>query len=532
MTEPEREPIRNDEPGDEHGARVVAPPLDIERPASRRAFFIKGAAIGAGAVGSAALAQRIGRSANVGGSSATPRIPGLFHNAPTDVAERWGTLPVRLSRRIAYGLTQNDVQQAKMLGFAGYLDYQLDYASIDDGAVDSFVAFNYPELAMTGAQLVALTASTVQSRLQEATLFRAAFSKRQLYERMVEFWSDHFNISMNKVGYLKVIDDRSVIRANALGKFPAMLRASAHSAAMLAYLDNNLSRYPKVNENYARELMELHTVGVNGGYTQTDVSEVARCFSGWTIQGRGDFYFDPAGHDFGSKTFLGQTIPAAPGTGAAGVSDGETVLNFLVTHPSTASFISTKMIRWLLQYEPPPALVARVAAVYTQSGGDIPAMIRAILTPDNVINAPVKHKRPFHFVASALRSLNPVVTKLTAIATTQLGILGQDSFIWETPDGYPDSVNYWAGGVMSRWRFADFLTALTSGDVIVDVAPFMVSGTADGITAAINSALFAGEMPASDADRIRSYLAAAAITSTRTREAVSLAIGSAGFQWY
>ncbi len=532
MSQPERETILSDEPGEEERARVVAPALDIHRPASRRAFFIKGAAIGAGVVGSAALAERIGRSANVAGGGGTPRIPGLFHNNPSDISERWGTLPVRLSRRISFGLTQNDVQQARTMGFSGYLDHQLNYASIDDSAVDSFVAANYPELAMSGAQLVALSAPTVQARLQEATLFRAAFSKRQLYERMVEFWSDHFNISITKVGYLKVIDDRSVIRANALGNFPALLRASAHSGAMLAYLDNNLSRYPKVNENYARELMELHTVGVNGGYTQNDVSEVARCFSGWTIQGRGDFYFDPTGHDFGSKTFLGQTIPAAPGTGAAGVSDGETVLNFLVTHPSTASYISTKMIRWLLQYDPPPALVARVAAVYTQSGGDIPAMIRAILTPDNVINAPVKHKRPFHFVASALRSVNPVVTKLTAIATTQLGILGQDSFIWETPDGYPDNVGYWAGGVMSRWRFADFLTGLVSGDVIVDVAPFMVAGTADGITAAINSALFAGELPASDADRIRSFLAAGAITSARTREALSLAIGSAAFQWY
>ncbi len=532
MTQPDLDTKEQESSGTPPLARAVGEPVDIPDTKSRRAFFLKGAAIGAGALGTAALAQRRGISRTVSSSGSTPRIPGLFHNSPLDLGERWGSLAVRLSRRISYGLTQADVQQAKAMGFAAYLDYQLDYTKIDDSAVDSFAAANYPELAMTGTQLYALTAGTIQARLQEATLFRAAFSKRQLYERMVEFWTDHFNISITKVGYLKIIDDRTVIRANALGKFPDMLRASAHSTAMLAYLDNNLSRSPKVNENYARELMELHTLGVNGGYTQADVSEVARCFSGWTIQGRGDFYFDPSGHDFAAKTFLGQTIAAAPGTGAAGVNDGEAVLTYLLAHPNTATFISAKLIRWLLQYDPPPSLVTRVAGVFTQSGGDIKAMIRTILTPENVSNAPAKHKRPFHFVASALRSLNPVVTKLTAIATTQLGILGQDSFFWETPDGYPDNIGYWAGGVMSRWRFADYLTALAAGDVIVDVAPFMASGTADGITSAINSALFAGEMPPSDADRIRSYLSAASISTTRTREALSLAIGSAAFQWY
>ena len=360
------------------------------------------------------------------------------------------------------GLATTDIADARSLGYEAYLEKQLAFSSIDDSSVDAFIATQYPELAMDGTALAALNATTLERQIQEATLFRAAFSKRQLYERMVEFWSDHFNISVRKVGYLKLLDDRDVIRKNALGKFPDMLRASAHSAAMLAYLDNNTSRFPNVNQNYARELMELHTLGVDAGYTQTDVAEVARCFSGWTLNSRGQFLFDITGHDFGAKSFLGQTIAAAPGTGAAGQSDGEKVLDVLAVHPNTANFIAKKMVRWLLRYDPPANLVASVAAIYLSTGGSIVPMMREILKRENLLNAPVKQKRPFHFVASALRSLNPKVTKLSAIAQTQMANLGHETFLWETPDGYPDTVEYWAGGVMTRWQFGDYVTALSA----------------------------------------------------------------------
>lgn len=520
---------------DSVAAEAVGEPVTVNTPSSRRAFFLKGAAAVAAGAGTVALAQR-GTMANLrrnfSPTNSAPKVPGLFHNPPQDLAERWGTPEVRLARRINVGLTAADIADARGLGYEAYLEKQLAYSSIDDTAVDTFVAAQYPELAMDGSALAALNANTLERQLQEATLFRAAFSKRQLYERMVEFWSDHFNISIRKVGYLKLLDDRDVIRANALGKFPDMLRASAHSAAMLAYLDNNTSRFPNVNQNYARELMELHTLGVDAGYTQTDVAEVARCFSGWTLGSRGQFVFDPAGHDFGAKSFLGQTIAAAPGTGAAGQTDGEKVLDLLVSHANTATFISRKLVRWLLRYDPPANLVASVAAIYQSTGGSIVPMIREILKRDNLINAPVKQKRPFHFVASALRSLNPKVTKLSTIAQSQLAVLGHESFLWETPDGYPDSVEYWAGGVMTRWQFGDYVTALVSGDVIVDPAPFAPSNTPDAITAAISSGLFAGELPAATGDRIKSYLAAAPITTTRVREALALAINSSSFQWY
>ena len=526
-TEP---PPRETEDGLTIKAEALGPPEKIGRRSNRRNFF-KGAAVAAGSLGTLAVAQRIGGLRNPTVDPTTPDGWSLTPNT-NDPETTWGTTEVRLARRITLGLTAEEVYLVRAMGFNNYLDYHLNPSAINDSAAEGFVATTYPQLAMDGVSLSALSSTAVENQLREATLFRAAFSKRQLFERMVEFWTDHFNIDMVKVGYLKTLDDRDVIRKYALASFPELLKASAHSTAMLVYLDNNTSRYPKVNQNYARELMELHTLGVDGGYTQTDVDEVARCLSGWTIQGRGNFYFDPSGHDYGAKTFLGQTIPAAPGTGAAGVADGDRVLDYLVKHPSTAKFISTKMIRWLLRYDPPADLVTSVSAVYTQTNGNIPAMIRAILTPANVQAAPAKFKRPYHFVISALRAVNPTVKSLAGISGTRLQLVGQQPFTWDTPDGFPDKIQYWAGSVMARWNFGDYLTALTSGDVAVDVAPFQTINTADGITASINAAMFAGEMPARTRDKIRSYLTASTITTTRVREALALAINSSTFQWY
>ncbi len=510
-------------------AEAVAPPTRIGHKPNRRQFLIAGGAAAAAATG--AMAIITGRTPR--SPVPHPIVPGNEPLVPPSFgAEAWGSPEIRLARRITMGLTPDEAGLAKAKGFSGYLDYHLNPGAIDDTAVNAFVASKYPQLAMQGTELYLLDSGAVQRQLQEATLFRAAFSKRQLFERMVEFWTDHFSISIRDVQYLKTLDDREVIRKHALGNFPDLLRASAHSAAMLVYLDNNTSRFPRINENYARELMELHTMGVDGGYTQTDVSEVARCLSGWTIRGRGDFNFDSTGHDFGAKAFLGQTVAAAPGTGAAAVAEGDRVLNVLISHPSTARYISTKMIRWLLTYDPPPALVTSVAAVYQQTGGNIPAMIRAILTPANLAVAPAKHKRPFHFVASAMRGLNPTVTGVATMAGSRLSLVGQQSFFWETPDGYPDNVQFWSGLVMQRWGFGDYLANLTTGEVVVDVAPLMRVNTPDAIISQIGLALFGGEMPQRTADGLKSYLAAGTLNATRVRETVALAINSSTFQWY
>ncbi len=509
-------------------AQPIGPPTRVGPRSNRRNFFIAGAAAAAASASAFAIITDKSPRNPVGdpGTTAPSSIPGL------NDTEAWGSSELRLARHITNGLTPEEAFLARTKGFKGYLEYHLNPDAIDNVSVEAFVATTYPQLALQGTDLYALDSGLLQRQLQEATLFRAAFSKRQLYERMVEFWSDHFNIAIAETGYLKMIDDRDVIRKNALGSFPDMLRASAHSAAMLLYLNNNTSRYPKVNENYARELMELHTLGVDGGYTQTDVSEVARCLSGWTIKNKGDFNFDPTGHDFGAKTFLGNTIPAAPGTGAAAVGEGDKVLNVLAAHPSTAKFIAKKMIMWLLQYDPPQTLIDQVAAAYLSTSGNIPAMIRVILTPANIVAAPSKHKRPFHFVASALRGLNPTVKGVAAIAGTRLALLGHQSFFWKTPDGYPDKVQFWSGLVMQRWGFGDYLASLSTGDIVVDPTPFMTVNTSDGVAASINVAMFGGEMPARTSDALKTYLAGGTLNAARVRETLALAINSSTFQWY
>jgi uncharacterized protein (DUF1800 family) len=352
---------------------------------------------------------------------------------------------------------------------------------------------------------------------------------------MVEFWTDHFSINYEKVGYLKTLDDREVIRKHALGKFPALLKASAHSPAMLEYLDNTRSRGRNTNQNYAREIMELHTLGVDGGYTQTDVAELARILTGWTIQGRGVFAFDPTGHDFTAKSFLGETFPAQPAsTGAAAIQEGERAIDMLLAHPSTAKYIAMKMLRWLLRYDPSDAQIVAVAQVYTKTGGDIPSMIRAILTPANLKEAPLKMKRPYHFLVSSLRTLNPSVRTLAQISNRQLLLLGQQLFYWDDPDGYPDNMDFWAGTILPRWNFASYLTSQSSatGEVTFDATPLVNLAQPAAIAAQIGKMVFAGKAPMALEAQITAYLAAAPVSAARVREAVSLALSANAFQWY
>lgn len=508
---------------------------------SRRRFFAMGVSLAAASVAGAksAAAQQGGKPSAARGMVKRllqqPPAPGFdpFKKQTTASQKGWDSALTRLVRRVTNGVTEPELRLAQKLGFNGYLNYHLGYTRIDDSKAQAFVNQAYPLIAQSGDQLYNLDQGTVYSQLVESSLYRAAFSRRQLYERMVEFWSDHFNIAFSQVNYLKVADDRDVIRRHALGRFPDLLKASAHSAAMLEYLDNTRNRQRTLNENYAREIMELHTLGVDGGYTQTDVRELARVFTGWTLAGRGNFNFDPAGHDFGAKTVMGQAFPAMPtSAGAAAKAEGDQMIDFLVKHPNTAQFIARKMLRFLLQYEPTSAQITAVAAVYTKTQGDIPSMVRAVLTPANVTAAAPKFKRPYSFMLSALRAVNPTVNAMGA-PRRSLTTLGQPMFAWEQPDGYPDRADYWAGGVLQRWNFAVYLGNLgTAGDLTLDIARFTAVNTPDGVTAAINRELFGGEMPDRLKAQLLTYLQPQPTpTVARVREAIALALSSSTFQW-
>jgi uncharacterized protein (DUF1800 family) len=496
---------------------------------SRRSFMCLGALAASALLPGTARAQVAKRKLHP--VDRTPAIdpatmrPSESVTAPSD----WTSITGRLVRRTTMGVMPAEMTRATEFGYQGYLNYQLNHTRINDDAAEAVVAAKWPLMSQTSDILFAADSGAVRSQLQESTLYRAAFSQRQLYQRMVELWSDHFNQDYDKVGYLLVADQRDVIRANALSTFPALLKASAHSASMMLYLDQQTSRSKAPNQNYAREIMELHTLGVDGGYTQDDVAELSRVLTGWTFTGKGQFAFNPAFHDTGAKTVLGVTI--AGQSGAAGINEGEQMLDVLAKHPSTARFIATKMLRWLLDPNPTDAQVSTVASVYKATGGDIKSMIRVILNDSWLPASPMKLKRPFHFLASALRSTNPTVTTM-ATMNNQLSSMGHLSYTWDTPDGYPDKIEYWAGNIVPRWGFAQALANLNSTTTIaVDTKPYL-AGSADAAVEMIDLNFFANEIPAATKTALLAYLKGGTFNDARMRETLSLAIGANAFQWY
>jgi uncharacterized protein (DUF1800 family) len=355
-------------------------------------------------------------------------------------------------------------------------------------------------------------ANRVLGELAEQKILRAVYSERQLQEVMTDFWFNHFNVDARKgpARFMLTEYERDVIRPHVLGRFRDLLDATAKSPAMLFYLDNWMSVDPNgphpvapparvvrrpfgpprvvqapptipqqrpnapkgLNENYARELMELHTLGVDGGYGQKDVTEVARAFTGWTIQNPrqgGGFVFNPRFHDQGRKTVLGHEIKAG-----RGIEDGEQVLDLLAEHPSTARFIATKLVRRFVSDTPPPALVDRAATRFQKTGGDIREVVRLILTspeflaPDSV---GAKVKTPFEFVASALRATGARVDAAPPLVRT-LQQLGMPLYQCQPPTGYKDTADAWTntGALVARMNFALSLTDGKLRGVAVDPA--------------------------------------------------------------
>jgi len=383
-------------------------------------------------------------------------------------------------KRTSFGVHRDALGAAQTMGIDAYLENQLNYLAINDGDLETTIATLFPLTTQSPAQLITgfpNNAGVVAQQMAIATQYRQIFSQRQLYEVMVEFWSNHFNIHLlNGLGpTLKPEDDQQVIRAHALGNFRDLLGASAHSPSMLFYLDNfyNLATAP--NENYARELMELHTLGVDGGYTENDVKEVARCFTGWSIRFPGDtsgdygtFKFVPEVHDTDAKVVLGNTIAAG-----GGESDGEQVLNILATHPSTARFIATKLCRRFISDNPNTTTVDAVAAAFTASDGDIATTLRALFTTSAFRQtSDLKFCRPTEFLAGTIRALAPDTgypSDSGQLIYFAQSLLGQLPFFWPTPDGYPDRQDYWAstGGLLNRWRlsFLSYAPAIPAIDV-------------------------------------------------------------------
>ena len=365
---------------------------------------------------------------------------------------------VHFLNRISYGVTADARKTVKVKGWKSVLAQQLNYQSIDDSELENFLSDNLQTLNLSSAEII----NNDQLRQQAArdliiaTILRRIFSPRQLYERMVEFWSDHFNVSIRDgiVQFLKTAEDREVIRPNAMGRFRDILHANAKSPAMLYYLDNYSNTSTGPNENYARELMELHTLGVDGGYTENDVIEVARCFTGWTISRRTvDFIFSPFTHDYDEKFVLGESIPAG-----GGLVDAEQVLDILADHPSTARFICTKLARRFVSDDPNDKLVNAMTDTFSATDGDISAVLDTMFQHNLFWKAKdQKFKRPQDLLISTMRHLGfQVEENVLRLVAERLEVLGQQVFSWPSPDGYPDVAGYWTntGALITRWNTA------------------------------------------------------------------------------
>jgi uncharacterized protein (DUF1800 family) len=388
----------------------------------------------------------------------------------------------------------------------------------------------------------------VLQELGSHKLLRAVYSERQLQEVLVDFWFNHFNVFAGKgpvQAYLTEYE-REAIRPHVLGSFRELLGAVAHSPAMLFYLDNwqssdpnmaarlnpaglradarnpgrratargrfaglsederarrleeakpRMPRMPRgLNENYARELLELHTLGVDSGYTQQDIVEVARAFTGWTIRGPrqgGSFWFDDRRHVKGAKHVLGATIDRG------GEQDGEAVLDLLVRQPATATFIVTKLARRFVADEPPAGLVARAAETFRRTHGDLREVTRVIVSSPELLAAEARRakvKTPFEFVASALRASGADVTDAAALLP-RLKELGMPLYFAQPPTGYADRADAWVntGALLARMNFALSLVDGRIPGTRIDLTAMASNGTPEEIRARLVHTLLAGE---------------------------------------
>jgi uncharacterized protein (DUF1800 family) len=500
---------------------------------------------------------------------------------------------IHLLSRATYGVRQQDVEEVLRIGLDDWIDRQLDPARIADNALEERLAriAQQPQggeravvirrqsppgqpqpqdsAMMARLRIRALAEAQVLLRanalpaLVTAKLQRAVHSERQLEEVMTDFWFNHFNVFFNKGQVRLALEDyeQNAIRRHVFGRFEDMLIATAQHPAMLVYLDNFMSTAPNqqqsgqraqrggLNENYARELLELHTLGVDGGYSQQDVIEVARAFTGWTIltsttrpnasQGGGPaprpmqsvtFRFDPVRHDAGQKVVLGRTLPAG-----RGMEDGLEILHMLAAHPSTAQFISRKLVRHFVSDDPPERLVADLAKVFRSTNGDLRAVTRALFTSKEFYRAAhyrAKARRPFEFVASALRVTGAEVQQSQQLIA-QLRTFGHLPYSEPAPTGYPTEAEEWlsAGAMLARINFALELAAGRVGGVPFE--PPVLGGDERSAQEVLNRYLYG--VPAEQLSAaITEDLALQTSANPRAlrARAIGLVLGSPDFQRY
>jgi uncharacterized protein (DUF1800 family) len=423
---------------------------------------------------------------------------------------------VHLLNRAGYGPRPGQIQEVAQRGIEAYLEAQLDPAP--DAALQARLR-SMPDLDYPIAKMLAIYRGTetgppggivrVLEDFYTAKLVRAVESKNQLQEVVVDFWFNHFNVNLQNMFVRQAVMayERDAIRPHALGRFRDVLGASAAHPAMLFYLDNYLNKKDKVvdgklvrgvNENYGRELLELHTLSVSAGYNQRDVVDSARCFTGWTIDDlktSGQFVFRPEEHDTGPKNVFGLRLPAGGGR-----DDAEKLLDYLSTHPATARFISFKLSQRFVADDPPPSLVERCARRFLDTRGDIREVLRTLFKSDEfwAEGRKPKLKTPLEYVVSSLRATSAQVDSAVPDLTRTLANMGMQPYFCTPPTGYSCRGADWVNPLyLHRLNFAFDLASGTLKGVRVAV-PDVVSraggnpASPTSVASTLNDVVFGG----------------------------------------
>jgi uncharacterized protein (DUF1800 family) len=401
---------------------------------------------------------------------------------------------VSMLNRVSWGVSPDSVRQMNTLGWPAWLSSQLKPSvaplpaeaeaqiaamTISKRPLDELILEIHQQRKSADANADDETKKAAQKAYQgelsrlgrEAatrSLLRDVYSRNQLLEHMTWFWMNHFSVHQNKNDIRAMIGDyeEHAIRDHALGKFRDLVAATARHPAMIRYLDNEQNAVRRINENYARELMELHTLGVEGGYSQADVQELARILTGVGVNigagtpklnaarqalyvRQGVFEFNPARHDFGDKQFLGHKIVGR------GMAELDEAIDLLSRSPATAKFVSRKLAQYFVGDEPAPALVERMAARFGATDGDIAATLRSLFdSPEFAASLGTKFKDPMHYVVSAVRlAYDDKVVLNSGPMMNWLTRMGEPLYGRQTPDGYPLLASGWASPGQMATRF-------------------------------------------------------------------------------
>jgi len=384
---------------------------------------------------------------------------------------------VQLLNRITFGASPELLKEVRTLGTEAFIQQQLQPSLINDSEFESYLA---GVLNQEPNDVI---------KLQHAQIARAGYSKKQLLEVMTWFWENHFNTDRSKTGNDFELAENNAFRAHALGRFRDLLEVSAKSPAMLLYLDNHLSRKLAPNENYARELMELHTLGVDNGYTAHDIAEVARVFTGWRVANR-QFEFAPWAHDNAEKSVLGHTIPAG-----SGVAGGEQVLDLLAAHQGTARHICSKLLKLLLSDQPSEESVVSCANDFVNHADEdnqIARVLEGILRSSAFSDSAQFHnkvKNPLEFTSALFRQLP--VTVHYGYTNSLLKGMDMHLYFFADPTGWPEQADSWVSSdqLTQRWQFAGktlFNKPSTWGNYWAEPAQFFINNdieTSEGVLA-------------------------------------------------